>query len=135
MDMHRGDIGDRKNDHIDLVLSGAGTVAERAGGLSSIRFEHVALPEIDMESIDLTTRFLGRDLAAPLLISSMTGGPERAGLINDRLAEAAQHLKIALAVGSQRIALEGRASDGLTADLRRRAPDIPLLANLSLIHI
>ncbi len=135
MDMHRGDIGDRKNDHIDLVLSGAGTVAERAGGLSSIRFEHVALPEIDMESIDLTTRFLGRDLAAPLLISSMTGGPERAGLINDRLAEAAQHLKIALAVGSQRIALEGRASDGLTADLRRRAPDIPLLANIGAVQL
>ncbi|WP_336740391.1 type 2 isopentenyl-diphosphate Delta-isomerase [Aureimonas altamirensis] len=133
--MHRGDIGDRKNDHIDLVLSGAGTVAERAGGLSSIRFEHVALPEIDMESIDLTTRFLGRDLAAPLLISSMTGGPERAGLINDRLAEAAQHLKIALAVGSQRIALEGRASDGLTADLRRRAPDIPLLANIGAVQL
>ncbi|UHD47763.1 type 2 isopentenyl-diphosphate Delta-isomerase [Aureimonas altamirensis] len=133
--MHRGDIGDRKNDHIDLVLSGAGTVAERAGGLSSIRFEHVALPELDMESIDLTTRFLGRDLAAPLLISSMTGGPERAGLINDRLAEAAQHLKIALAVGSQRIALEGRASDGLTADLRRRAPDIPLLANIGAVQL
>ncbi|WP_285293672.1 type 2 isopentenyl-diphosphate Delta-isomerase [Aureimonas altamirensis] len=135
MNRHRGDIGDRKNDHIDLVLSGAGTVTERAGGLSSIRFEHVALPEIDMDSIDLTTRFLGRRLAAPLLISSMTGGPERAGFINERLAEAAQQLKIALAVGSQRIALEGRACGGLTADLRRRAPDIPLLANIGAVQL
>lgn len=135
MDMHRGDISNRKNDHIDLVLSGAGIVAGAADGLSAIRFEHVALPEIDMESIDLSARFLGRDLAAPLLISSMTGGPERAGLINERLAEAAQHLKIALAVGSQRIALEGRASEGLTAGLRRRAPDIPLLANIGAVQL
>lgn len=135
MDMHRGDIGDRKNDHIDLVLSGAGAVADVSGSLSSIRFEHVALPEIDMESIDLSVPFLGRKLAAPLLISSMTGGPERAGRINERLAEAAQHLNLALAVGSQRIALEGRATSGLTGTLRRLAPTVPLLANIGAVQL
>ena len=54
----------------------------------------------------------------------------RAGEINARLAEAAQHLGIALAVGSQRAALERGGVDGLDGGLRRRAPDTPILANI-----
>ncbi|WP_062229482.1 type 2 isopentenyl-diphosphate Delta-isomerase [Aureimonas frigidaquae] len=127
-------IGDRKTEHLDLVLSGVGD-ASVSSGLHSVRFEHVALPELDMDAIDLSTRFLGRRLAAPILISSMTGGPARAGRINARLAEAAQHLGLALGVGSQRIALEGRADSGLSATLRRLAPDVPLLANIGAVQL
>ncbi|MFX4351294.1 type 2 isopentenyl-diphosphate Delta-isomerase, partial [Acinetobacter baumannii] len=62
--------------------------------------------------------------------SAMTGGPARAEAINARLAEAAQHLGIALAVGSQRAALEGGAAGGLDFSLRLKAPDTPILANI-----
>ena len=60
----------------------------------------------------------------------MTGGPSRAEAINARLAEAAQHLGVALAVGSQRAAIEGGASGGLDRTLRRRAPDTVILSNI-----
>jgi isopentenyl-diphosphate delta-isomerase len=126
----RSDITRRKDQHLDLVLAGVG---ESAGttGFSALRFEHCALPELDLDAIDLSTSLFERRLAAPFLISSMTGGPSRAARINAHLAEAAQALGLAMAVGSQRVALEDKdAGGGLDAQLRRLAPDAPILANL-----
>lgn len=122
-------IRDRKDQHLDVVLSGGGRHA-RDAGFDAIRFVHEALPDLDHAKIDLGVDFLGRRLKAPFLISSMTGGPSRAEAINAHLAEAAQALGIGLAVGSQRGALEGGAHGGLNASLRDRAPDTPLLANI-----
>jgi isopentenyl-diphosphate delta-isomerase len=122
-------IRDRKDQHLDVVLSGGGRHA-RDAGFDAIRFVHDALPDLDHAKIDLGVDFLGRRLRAPFLISSMTGGPARAEAINAHLAEAAQSLGIALAVGSQRGALEGGAGGGLNASLRDRAPDTPILANI-----
>lgn len=121
---------DRKDSHIDVVKSGTANARTVTTGLEAVRFAHCALPELDLDAIDIGTRFLGRTLAAPFLISSMTGGPARAGAINAALAEAAQAHGIAMAVGSQRVALEGGGRGGLDASLRRLAPDIPLYANL-----
>ena len=119
----------RKDQHLDVVLSGGGRHA-LASGFDDWRFVHEALPDLDHAKIDLGADFLGRRLQAPLLISAMTGGPARAEAINARLAEAAQHLGIALAVGSQRAAIEGGAAGGLDRSLRDRAPDTPILANI-----
>lgn len=119
----------RKDQHLDVVLAGGGRHALDAG-FGVVRFVHEALPDLDHDKIDLGTDFLSRRLKAPLLISAMTGGPERAEAINARLAEAAQHLGIALAVGSQRGALAGEAAGGLDASLRDKAPDTPILANI-----
>ncbi len=122
-------IRDRKDQHLDVVLSGGGRHA-RDARFDAVRFVHEALPDLDHAKIDLGVDFLGRRLKAPFLISSMTGGPSRAEAINAHLAEAAQVLGIALAVGSQRGALEGGADGGLNGSLRRRAPDTPILANI-----
>ncbi len=126
----RSDIDTRKTDHLDIVLDPQLSPKRADSGFDAIVFEHVALPELSLAEIDLSTRFLGRALKAPLLISSMTGGPERAARINANLAEAAEALGLALAVGSQRIAIEGRGTGGLDRSLRERAPSIPILANV-----
>lgn len=123
------DLVRRKVEHIDLVLAGVGRGAISAG-FEHLQFEHSALPDLDFDAVDLTTHFLGRPLRAPLIISSMTGGPSRSGMINDRLAQAAQALGIGFAVGSQRVALEAGAEGGLDRRLRRLAPDVPILANV-----
>ncbi|CAL1692001.1 Isopentenyl-diphosphate delta-isomerase [Brevundimonas subvibrioides] len=127
--MSEPSITDRKDQHLDVVLAGGGRHA-RDAGFDAVRFVHEALPDLDHGKIDLGIDFLGRRLQAPLLISSMTGGPARAEAINAHLAEAAQALGIALAVGSQRAALEGGGGGGLNQSLRDRAPDTPILANI-----
>lgn len=127
--MSTDSLADRKNDHLDIVLDPQRARRQADAGFAALTFEHCALPELHLESVDIGTRLFGKVLAAPLLISSMTGGAARANRINRHLAEAAESLRIALAVGSQRIALETDAQQGLTRELRRLAPSIPLLAN------
>ncbi len=124
------EIVDRKDRHVDAVLSGTVNAYRVTTGFERFRFEHCALPELDLDAIDLSSRFLGFELEAPLLISSMTGGPARAQKINAILAEAAETLGIALAVGSQRVALETGDSHGLDRRLRQRAPSTPIFANI-----
>jgi isopentenyl-diphosphate delta-isomerase len=103
-------------------------------GLESYRFNHCCLPEIDYDEIDTKTNFLGKRLHIPLLISSMTGGTEQAGIINQRLAQVAQQYKLAMGVGSQRVAIEN-PQVASTFAIRKYAPDILLFANLGAIQL
>lgn len=120
----------RKTDHIELVLKQRLGAAEEESPWDHVILTHNALPEEDLRNFDLSTEFLGRQLKLPFIISSMTGGPFKAEKINAHLAEAAQELGIAMGVGSQRIALLSEGDNGLTNNLRKWAPDIPLYANL-----
>jgi len=122
----------RKQEHLELCLDpsveGSGT------GFDRYAFVHNALPETDLDEIDLSTTFLGKRLKAPVLISSMTGGFELARKINRNLAAAAQQLGLAMGVGSQRVALElPEAADSF--QVRDLAPDILLLGNLGAVQL
>lgn len=122
-------LGDRKNEHLDIVLDGRARPSRTTTGFERFTFEHCALPELHLDEIDLSCTFLGKTLRAPFLASSMTGGPARAASINRNLAAGCAELGIALAVGSQRIAIESAGSAGLSRELRAVAPDIVLMAN------
>ncbi|MEW6240401.1 MAG: alpha-hydroxy-acid oxidizing protein, partial [Chloroflexota bacterium] len=98
-------IDRRKADHIKINLE-KDVRSALTSGLENYRFVHEALPELDLNRVDTTLSLFGKTLAAPILISSMTGGTEEAGEINQRLAEAAQEVGVAMGVGSQRAALE-----------------------------
>jgi len=126
-------IDQRKADHIKInlekdVRSGLTT------GLENFYFVHEALPELDLKRVDTSVSLFGKRLAAPILISSMTGGTADAEVINLRLAEAAQEVKIAMGVGSQRAALE-HPEQARTFQVRRTAPDILLFANLGAVQL
>lgn len=123
------DIEKRKDEHLDIVLSGVATTTAGKSPFADVRFEHNALPELDLAEIDLETKLFTRRLKAPLLVSSMTGGPTKAELLNRRIAEACHELGLAFGVGSQRIALEGGKAAGLGRALRDTAPNAPILAN------
>jgi isopentenyl-diphosphate delta-isomerase len=128
-------IAARKDQHLDIVLQGLGRQDEVTTGFEKIRFAHCALPELALDEIDLSCTFLNKKLAAPLLISSMTGGPSRAERINTHLAEAAEQLGIAFAVGSQRIVIESAGDAGLGRRLRQLAPTIPIYANFGAVQL
>ncbi len=123
----------RKSEHIRInleedVLSGITT------GLEAYTFTHQALPEMDLEAVDLGSRIFGRPLRAPILISSMTGGTPEAAQINQTLAQAAQETGIALGLGSQRAAIE-QPDLAPTFQVRQFAPDVLLFANLGAVQL
>jgi isopentenyl-diphosphate delta-isomerase len=123
----------RKEDHIQInlnkkVQSGLST------GLESYYFIHQALPELNLDDIQLDLQLFGKEISAPVFISSMTGGTESARKINQNLALAAQRTNIPLGLGSQRAALENpELAD--TYQIRDLAPDILLFANLGAIQL
>jgi len=126
-------IGNRKADHIRINLE-EDVRSRLSTGLERYRFIHQALPELDLEEVDTGVTVFGKRLRAPLLISSMTGGTTEAGVINRRLALAAQETGIAMGVGSQRAALE-HPELASTFQVRRYAPDILLFANLGAVQL
>src|SRR5512138_1137517 len=123
----------RKADHIQINLEKDVRSALETG-LDKLRFVHEALPELSLEAVDTSVTVFGRRLAAPILISSMTGGTDQAGTINRRLAEAAQHAGVAMGVGSQRTALE-HPEEAESLQVRKHAPDILLFANLGAVQL
>ncbi|MGK7931037.1 MAG: type 2 isopentenyl-diphosphate Delta-isomerase [Microcystaceae cyanobacterium] len=124
----------RKTEHINIVLEKDVTAKGITTGFEHFLLEHDALPEVNLDDVDLSLTLWQRSLNAPILISSMTGGTEIAHIINLHLAEAAQALGIAMGVGSQRAALENE-SLATTYQVRKIAPDILLFANLGAVQL
>ncbi len=126
-------ISQRKSDHIRINLR-EDVQSAITTGLEKYRFEHQALPECNLEDVDTQTIFLNKSLAAPILISSMTGGSVEAAQINLILAEAAEQTQIAMGLGSQRAAIE-HPELAYTFQVRQVAPHILLFANLGAIQL
>lgn len=126
-------VSRRKADHIQINLE-QDVASALTTGLERLRFDNAALPELDLRAVRTELTFLGKRLAAPLLISSMTGGTEQARQLNLALAQAAQHAGVAMGLGSLRAALED-PSLAPTFQVRRAAPDILLLANLGAVQL
>ncbi len=124
----------RKGDHIRICLEEDVSGRGISSGFERYRFVHQALPEINLREVDTSLELWGRRMKMPLLISSMTGGAQRAGEINRNLAMAAQELGLAMGVGSQRAALENPELAS-TYQVRKLAPDIPLFANVGAVQL
>lgn len=124
----------RKSEHIRINLQEDVGFKRTSTGLDRYRLLHRALPDLDLEAIDTSIVFIGERLAAPLIISGMTGGTPEAQVINRRLALAAQETGIGLGVGSQRAAIEDPSLTD-TYRVRHVAPDILLLANLGAVQL
>lgn len=124
----------RKADHLRINLEEDVRAKGVTSGFEHYRFEHQALPELDLAQVRLDSVLFGRALRAPLLISSMTGGVERGLEINRNLAAAAEQLGVAMGLGSQRLALE-QADRKALFQVRDRAPNILLFANLGAVQL
>jgi isopentenyl-diphosphate Delta-isomerase len=125
---------DRKLEHLRINLKEDVQYRQTTTGLEHYRFVHQALPNLNLEEIDLSTTLFDKRLRAPLLISSMTGGADEADRINQTLAAAAQATGIAMGLGSQRAAIEDE-SLAYSYQVRRVAPGILLFANLGAVQL
>jgi isopentenyl-diphosphate delta-isomerase len=123
----------RKARHLDVCLDDD-VASTLDAGWSAVRLRHEALPDLALAEVDAGTAFLHFRLRAPILISSMTGGTERAAELNRRLAGGAEAAGIAMALGSGRAMIENPALLP-TFDVRACAPQAPLFANIGAVSL
>ncbi len=116
-----GPLSHRKAEHVKVVLGE--NVEGRYRYWDDIQLFHNALPELDFEEIEPSTVLLGKRLAAPLVITGMTGGYPGAVTINGNLARAAADVGVAMGVGSERAAiLKGNYPESYSCVARHAVP-------------
>lgn len=127
-----GDIAARKADHIALCTTDEVAFQEKTNLLEDVDLVHEALPDFALDDVDLTTRFAGKTLRAPLFIAAMTGGTDRAEAINRDLAAVAEAFGIGLCFGSQRpLLVRGIRAGYFVRDV---APTIPVFGNIGVVQ-
>ena len=125
-------INDRKLEHINIVLNEEVEPVESR--FKDIKLPFKALPEVDYAKIDTSVEFWGKKISFPFLISSMTGGPGRAGVINKNLAIAAEECNVPLALGSTRVILR-KPESVESFDVRKLCPSVPLFINIGVVQL
>ena len=119
----------RKTRHLNICLDEFSPVETGSSRLDEIALPHCAIPRSAPGDLHLGTRFLGYDLAMPVMISCMTGGSEEGRRLNRLLAEAAGRRRLVFGLGSIRVMFrypETRAH----FTMRSLVPDSPILANI-----
>lgn len=120
----------RKKDGIDLPLQKNVQAKTTSTYLEFVKLMHNALPELDYDDIDTSTKFLGRKFTAPIIIDSMTGGTDEATVINGRLGELAEKFGFGMGLGSQRAGLKSEELAATYSIARVNAPSAFLIANI-----
>ncbi len=120
-------IENRKEEHIRIAENQH--VTSDHNFWDDVIFIHQAVPELDYDSIDTAITLLGKKLKMPMIISSMTGGTQLAGKINENLAAVAEKFQIGMGVGSMRAAVEKKELSETYSVINRF--DIPMkIANI-----
>ncbi|WP_286680641.1 type 2 isopentenyl-diphosphate Delta-isomerase [Tepidanaerobacter sp. EBM-49] len=119
----------RKDEHIKYGMLLEKKLKRNA--FDDITILHNCLSEVDMESIDISTKLQSINLENPIIINAITGGTSQGKIINGKLAGIAKKLKVALAVGSQKIALNNKDAVDSFKIVRKINPDGVVFANLS----
>ncbi len=125
----------RKKEHIELCLTDDVQYKTKTNGFENYEFEHYAITEVDINSIDFSTSFYGKAINLPFIISCMTGGTSEAERINEHLSITANLLNIPIGVGSQRQALEDKKYHSTYKVVRKNAGNVPVLGNIGAAQI
>lgn len=73
--------------------------------LSDVFIDNNSLPELSIDEVRLEKKFFNRNFSCPFYINAMTGGTEKALLINEILARLAHDFNIPMMLGSEKIAV------------------------------
>lgn len=122
----------RKDQHIHYAEMQYSS--SKTNGLDGVRFVHQSLSEMSVSDISLKTSLGSIELDNPFFINAMTGGSQKAMIINKNLAEVARDTNLAMAVGSISIALKESKYKESFEIVRKTNPNGILFANLGAHH-
>ncbi|MBN1134478.1 MAG: type 2 isopentenyl-diphosphate Delta-isomerase [Methanosarcinaceae archaeon] len=125
----------RKIEHLNLCATSPVESRTVSAGFCDILLINRALPEINMDEIDMSMDFLGKRLSAPFLIASITGGHPDTIPINSALAKAAEEMGVGIGVGSQRAAMEDPEQEESFRIVRDVAPEAFIYGNVGAAQI
>src|SRR5262245_30920384 len=124
-------LNKRKLEHIRACLDDS--VDLQKDSFATIKLLYNAFPEVSLEEISTESQFAGKTIAAPMIISSMTGGVGREfQTINRNLARAAQSMNVPLGLGSMKVMLRHKDAEA-SYRVRDYCPNVTLIANLGLV--
>lgn len=123
----------RKDEHLALAEAEYRR-QQPISSLEQVRLIHQSLPEIKISDVSTTIRDAKFNFATPFYIEAMTGGSTRTGRINEQLAEAAKETGVAMAVGSQSVALKDPQAIKTFTIARKVNPDGFIMANIGAGH-
>lgn len=120
----------RKSDHITLAFKSAVSNVDID---NRFNYEPMMSGHAE-EDEDIALSFLNKNMQAPLWVSSMTGGTEKASQINKNLAKACGAFGLGMGLGSCRQLLfdDSRLKE---FDVREFMPNQPLYINLGIAQI
>jgi isopentenyl-diphosphate delta-isomerase len=125
----------RKIEHLELCAASPVESRKTGAGFDDVMLVHRALPEMDMDEIDTSVRFLEKEMNAPFMIASITGGHPETTAVNAALAEAVEELGLGIGVGSQRAAIEDPAQEESFRVVRDKAPSAFVYGNIGAAQI
>lgn len=127
-------IEKRKIDHLKIALEKKVEHNLKLCSFEEVMLEYDALPEIELQEVNLATTFLGKWFSHPLMVSAMTGGTKKAEKINKDIASVCEELGIGFGLGSQRAMLE---NEDLTETffVRDVAPNIFVAGNIGIAQL
>ena len=118
----------RKDEHIISALRQVPNPT--VSGFGDIIPVHNALPEVSEAEISLSISLFGKLIETPMIINAITGGGIMPYHINESLSLAARETGLAMAVGSQTIALENPDAEQSFRVVRKTNPHGMIIANI-----
>lgn len=116
----------RKDDHIKHALA----YQSPYNSFDDMELIHRSLPDYDLADIDLSTDFLGMSFDYPFYINAMTGGSQKGGEINRKLAQLAAETGILMVTGSYSAALKNPLDTSF--QVKKDYPNLILATNIGL---
>jgi isopentenyl-diphosphate delta-isomerase len=127
-------IEKRKKDHLELCASKDVSFKQKTTLFECVELNYKALPEVNLNKVNLETNFLGKKFSFPFLVSAITGGTQASRKVNEEIAIACQETGIGMGLGSMRAMLK-HPSLTETYYIRDKAPDIFLAGNIGAVQL